>query len=78
MRRVELALAILRIKDIRSMSSTERKQKLLELRNELAKMMAMVKSGGAVENPGRIRELRRAIARILTVEREEQMRVRGR
>lgn len=71
-------MAILRIKDIRSMSSAERKQKLLELRNELAKMMATVKSGGAVENPGRIRELRRAIARILTVEREEQMRRRGR
>lgn len=71
-------MAILRIKDIRSMSSAERKQKLLELRNELAKMMATVRSGGAVENPGRIRELRRTIARILTVEREEQMRGRGR
>jgi large subunit ribosomal protein L29 len=56
------------------MSSTERRRKLLELRNELMKMVATVKSGGAVENPGRIRELRRAIARILTVEREEQIR----
>jgi large subunit ribosomal protein L29 len=56
------------------MSSIERKRKLLELRNELMKMVATVKSGGAVENPGRIRELRRAIARILTVEREEQIR----
>jgi large subunit ribosomal protein L29 len=56
------------------MSSAERRRKLLELRNELMKMVATVKSGGAVENPGRIRELRRAIARILTVEREEQIR----
>ncbi|MEM2739495.1 MAG: 50S ribosomal protein L29 [Candidatus Bathyarchaeia archaeon] len=70
-------MAILRVKDIRAMSSVERKQKLLELQNELMKMKAAVKSGGAVENPGRIRELRRAIARILTVEREEQAR-RGR
>jgi large subunit ribosomal protein L29 len=67
-------LTILRVKDIRAMSSIERKRKLLELRNELMKMVATVKSGGAVENPGRIRELRRAIARILTVEREEQIR----
>lgn len=67
-------MTILRVKDIRAMSSTERRRKLLELRNELMKMVATVKSGGAVENPGRIRELRRAIARILTVEREEQIR----
>ena len=67
-------MTILRVKDIRAMSSIERKRKLLELRNELMKMVATVKSGGAVENPGRIRELRRAIARILTVEREEQIR----
>jgi len=67
-------LTILRVKDIRAMSSAERRRKLLELRNELMKMVATVKSGGAVENPGRIRELRRAIARILTVEREEQIR----
>jgi len=67
-------LTILRVKDIRAMSSIERKRKLLEFRNELMKMVATVKSGGAVENPGRIRELRRAIARILTVEREEQIR----
>ncbi len=67
-------MTILRVKDIRAMSSAERRRKLLELRNELMKMVATVKSGGAVENPGRIRELRRAIARILTVEREEQIR----
>lgn len=67
-------MTILRVKDIRAMSSIERKRKLLEFRNELMKMVATVKSGGAVENPGRIRELRRAIARILTVEREEQIR----
>jgi len=30
----------------------------------------MIKAGGAVENPARVRELRKAIARILTVEAE--------
>jgi ribosomal protein L29 len=32
------------------------------------KLRAMSKAGGALENPSRIREIRRAIARILTVE----------
>jgi ribosomal protein L29 len=31
----------------------------------------MIKAGGAVENPGRIRELRKAVARILTIESEQ-------
>jgi len=30
----------------------------------------MIRAGGAVENPARVRELRKAIARILTVEAE--------
>ncbi|MCX8154006.1 MAG: 50S ribosomal protein L29 [Candidatus Bathyarchaeota archaeon] len=63
-------MAILRLKDIRSMSSAERKNKLSELKLELARMKTMIKAGGAVENPARIRELRRTIARILTVEHE--------
>jgi ribosomal protein L29 len=35
----------------------------------------MVKAGGAVEKPARIREIRRTIARILTVNNEEMKRV---
>jgi len=30
----------------------------------------MIRAGGAVENPARVRELRKAIARILTIEAE--------
>jgi len=32
----------------------------------------MIKAGGSIENPSRVRELRKAVARILTVENEEQ------
>jgi len=37
----------------------------------------MISAGGAVENPARIRELRKAIARTLTVEREQKLGIRG-
>ena len=63
-------MPILRIKDIRAMSSEDRGKRLLELRTELVRLRTMIKAGGAVENPGRIRELRKAIARILTIENE--------
>ncbi len=65
-------MPILRIKDIRAMSSKERKEKITELRTELARLRTMVKAGGSIDNPSRIRELRKTIARILTIETEER------
>jgi large subunit ribosomal protein L29 len=46
----------------------ERKKKITELRAELTTIRTSVKSGGTVENPSRIRELRRTIARLLTLD----------
>ena len=65
-------MPILRIKEIRSMSREERERRLNELRAELVRLRTMVKAGGAVEKPARIREIRRTIARILTVNNEEE------
>jgi len=66
-------MPLLRMEQIRAMSPEERKKKLDELMAELMRLKAMIAAGGAVENPARIRELRRAIARILTVQREEEL-----
>jgi len=60
------------MREIRSMSSEERRRRLNDLRAELVRLRTMVKAGGSLENPSRIRELRRTIARILTVENEER------
>jgi len=62
---------MMRMKEIRDMSNEEREKRLSELRTELVRMRTMVKAGGAVENPARIRELKKTIARILTVMNEE-------
>ena len=63
-------MPILRKKEARSMSPEDRNKKLDELRTELSRLRTMIRAGGAVENPSRIRELRKAIARVLTVESE--------
>jgi large subunit ribosomal protein L29 len=63
-------MPILRVKDIRAMSSQDRENKLVELRAELTRLRTMVKAGGTIENPARIRELRKSVARVLTIERE--------
>jgi large subunit ribosomal protein L29 len=44
----------------------EKRKRVTELRAELAQLRTSVKSGGTVDNPARIRELRRTIARLLT------------
>jgi large subunit ribosomal protein L29 len=54
------------------MSEEEMKEKLRELRAELAKALATVRAGGTLENPMKIRQIKRDIARILTVARERR------
>lgn len=69
-------MPLLRVKDIRTMSSEERAKKLSEFRTELARLRTMIRAGGAVENPARIMILRKAIAQILTVENEHKLGLR--
>jgi large subunit ribosomal protein L29 len=69
-------MPILRLKEISSMSSDDRAKKLAELRAELSRLRTMISAGGAVENPTRVRELRRVIAQILTIENEEKLGIR--
>jgi large subunit ribosomal protein L29 len=53
---------------MKQMLPEERKKKISELRAELTTIRTSVKSGGTVENPSRVRELRRTVARLLTAE----------
>ena len=63
----------MRVKEINALSTEDRADKLLDLRIELARIRTMVNAGGAVENPTRIRELRRTIAQILTIQNEKKL-----
>jgi large subunit ribosomal protein L29 len=66
-------MAIMRLKEIKAMSADDRTKKLQELRTELARMRTMIKAGGAVENPTRVRLLRKTIAQVLTIEHEAKL-----
>jgi len=61
--------------EIRSMSMEDRLRKLNELRIELMKLKMQAKIG-TLTDTARIRNIRRDIARILTVIREEQLEIR--
>ena len=65
-------MPIMRLKEIRGMTSEERTKKVSELKTELSRLRTMISAGGAVENPARISELRKTIAQILTIENEKK------
>lgn len=71
-------MPFLRLTSIREMNSAEREDKLRELKVELSQLRAMIKAGGALESPSRVKELRRAIARVMTVQNEEDLKLEGR
>jgi len=53
------------------MSLPEREKKLNELKTELLTLRGKARTG-SIESAGRVRELRRTVARILTINKEEQ------
>ncbi|KQM10251.1 MAG: 50S ribosomal protein L29 [Candidatus Methanomethylophilaceae archaeon] len=61
----------IRVSEIRNMSAEERNSKLKGLRDELMHERGVSAMGGAPTNPGAIRSIKKGIARILTVQREE-------
>ncbi len=64
-------MAILHVEEIRDMTAAEREAELEDLETELLNAKAVLAAGGAPENPGEIGELKRTIARIKTIQREE-------
>lgn len=61
---------IVRPKDLRNMGEEEVQKKMNEIQAELIRQKGKKTAGGSPENPGRMRALRRAVARIITVQKE--------
>jgi len=59
------------MKEIREMSREDKIKKLRELEMELLKLRTLSRSGGALENPGRMKAIKRDIARIKLALAEE-------
>jgi large subunit ribosomal protein L29 len=58
------------VDEIRKMSEEKMMKELEDLNSELIRERGIISSGGAPENPGRMREVRRTIARIKTIKKE--------
>jgi len=58
-------------KEIRDLTAEERQDKLKELKDELMHERGVAAMGGSPPSPGKIRQIRMSIARLLTIMREE-------
>ena len=65
-------MAILRAEEMRDMTVGEMREKLRELQAEYSKEQALLATGTAPENPGKIKALRRTIARLNTILHESE------
>lgn len=62
----------MKVKDVRDMSSAELDQQAAGLKDELFNLRFQLATG-QLENPMRIREVKKTIARIKTVQREREL-----
>jgi large subunit ribosomal protein L29 len=61
--------------DVRSLSPEERQQKLVEMKQELFNLRFQ-HATGQLENPQRLKQVKRDVARVQTVIREEELPLR--
>jgi len=60
-------MAILRANDIRKLAPKELEDKMLELQKELIKLKTQRGTGTAMQSPGKIKAIKRTIARVYTL-----------
>lgn len=65
-------MAIIKKKQLKEMSRPDLLNRLNDLKLELIKEKGQIALGGSPANPGRVREIRKTIARILT-----ELKIRG-
>jgi large subunit ribosomal protein L29 len=63
-------MAIFKTDELRNMSAEEIAEELKKLQSEMIRERGLVSAGGAPEKPGRIKDIRKTIARIKTIQRE--------
>jgi len=64
-------MAVLKSRDARKLGKEELEKRSQELRLEVAKEKANIAIGAPVSSPGKMRDMKRTIARILTIKKEK-------
>ena len=68
---------MVKIRDLRNINKDELVKNLKELRMELIKSNAQIASGTTPKNPGQIKQTKKTIARILTIQKDMKKKEEG-
>lgn len=63
-------MSIIKKSKMKQMPEAEMDSKLRELRIEISRELATSEIGGSMKNPGKIKEMRKTVARLLTRKRQ--------
>lgn len=61
----------MKAKELRVMNEVDLENKILELKKELMKINTQIATGTIPKSPGKVREIKRVIAKILTIKQEK-------
>ena len=61
----------MKVDEIRGLSEKEREEKIVDINQEIFNLKFQLATG-KIENPSRLRDLRRDVARLKTIQRENQ------
>ena len=64
----------MRAKELRLLNEFDLENKMVELKKELIKINSQIAIGTVPKNPGKVREIKRTIAKILTIKKEKNQR----
>ncbi len=61
----------MKVKELKAMNDLDLENKAMELRKELMKINSQVAVGTVPKSPGKLRQIKKTIAKILTIKREK-------
>jgi len=67
----------MKAKELKVMNDFDLESKIVELKKELMKVNSQIATGTLPKSSGKIREMKRTIAKILTIKHEKQIKQQG-
>ena len=67
----------MKTKELKALNDPDLDLKIIELRKELMKANSQIATGTVPKSPGKVREMKKTIAKILTIKHEKAMKPGG-
>ena len=67
----------MRAKELRAINELDLENKIIELKKELMKINSQIAIGTVPKSPGKVKEMKRTIAKILTIKNDKASKQKG-